>query len=827
VQIPRKIAAWTAAALFTPLAFGAGDGDARTRTQAALEKTALGFEGRMGIFAKDLATGETFAVRADEVFPQASTIKIPILIEVFRQAAEGRFSLDDLRTIRGDEKVGGSGVLRQLGTNASAFALRDLATLMIVESDNVATNVLIDLVGMEGVNRTLEGWGLEKTRVRRKMMDLAASARGAENVSTPREMARLLEGLERDEWLGRETGLDVLQILRKPKGGAIRGAVPESIVVANKPGGISGVACDAGIVYLARRPFVLAVMTAGARAGGGDEAIAAATRIVAQHFTARAAEPVLSATGVLVEPALVPRAGEAGPIYDVLVRNGTIVDGLGNPPFPGDVAIRGDRIVAVGNVPAGAKARRTIDATGLFVAPGFVDVLDHSGGALRRDGRAESKVRMGVTTAITGEGGTPAPIESLDEYFANVESTGIAINLGTFVGAGQVRRLVLGEVNRAPSPEELSQMCGFVEMAMRKGALGLTSALIYTPASFSTTEELIALATVASRYGGIYASHIRNEGDGLLEAIDEAIAIGETSGAPVEIFHLKCSGRANWGRMPEALARIEAARLRGLDVTADQYPYTASSTSLTATVPDWVHEGGDDAFLARLRDPVQRAKVREAMTPAFAGDAPSRRMLDTWDAVRIASVASAKNRPLQGQTVEAIAKEREVDPRDAVIDLLLEENLRVGALYFKMSEEDVRTALRVPWLHVGSDGGASTEADTSRSHPRRFGTFTRILGHYVRDEKVLPLEEAVAKMTSRPARKFRLRDRGRLEPGAYADVVVFDLENLEDRATFEEPNRYPKGMRNVFVNGECVLDGEAHTGALPGRVLRGPGWEGK
>jgi N-acyl-D-amino-acid deacylase len=809
--------------------FAAPSLDEGARAQAALDRVAAAFDGRLGLYAKDLTTGEELSLRADEVFPQASSIKIPILVELHRQAKEGKLDLDDLRVIHDDEQIGGSGILGRLRSESSRFSLRDLATLMILESDNTATNVLLDRVGLESVNRTLEGWGFGKTRVRRRMMDAAAQARGEENVSTPREAARLLEGLFRDEFLPRSTSLDVLATLKRKKPGPIAAALPPGTVVANKTGSIPGVACDVGIVYRPRHPFALAVMTAGSASGRGEAAITEVARIVWDHLGAAAPETAFSGLGVRVPADLAVDGGESaeeGLAADLWIRGGTIVDGTGAPAASGDLAIRAGRIVAVGKVPANVRAARTIDATGCVVAPGFLDVLDHSGGDLPRDGQAESKVRMGCTTAITGEGGTPCPIDEMEEYFARLESTGIAINYGTFVGSGQVRRLVLGKANRAPSAAELAQMQGFVERAMRAGAFGLTSALIYPPASYATTEELVALASAAARHGGIYASHIRGEGDEVLDAVDEAVAIGERAGLPVEIFHLKCSGKANWKRMPEVIARIEAARGRGLDVTADQYPYTASSTSLTATVPDWAHEGGEEAFLRRLRDPETRAKVKAQMDAGASGDHSFTRALDTWEQVRISSLATAANRRFLGKTVAEAAAVLGKDPRDAVIDLLVEENLDVGALYFKMSEEDVRTAMAVPWIHVGSDAGAGPESPSGTGHPRRSGTFSRILARYVRDEKVLPLEEAIAKMTSRPARKLGIRDRGILARGLAADVAVFDLGKLEDRATFESPRLSPRGFRAVIVNGEVVVEDDRHTGALPGRALRGPGWDG-
>lgn len=539
--------------------------------------------------------------------------------------------------------------------------------------------------------------------------------------------------------------------------------------------------------------------------------------------------------------------------YDIIIMNGRIVDGTGNPWFYGDVGIRGDRIIKVGRV-GPARARRRIDAHGMVVAPGFIDMLGQSELNLLIDPRAESKVFQGITTEVTGEGGSPAPLNdyilkelepllthfkltadwrTLGEYFARFERSHSAINLATYVGATQVRQYVLHDENRAPSAAELDQMRKLVAQAMEDGAVGLSTSLVYAPAFYAKTEELIELAKVASRYGGVYATHMRNESNSIMSAIDEAIRIGTEANIPVEIFHLKMAGKPNWGKMRDVIAKVEAARAQGLDITADQYPYVAGATSLGAAVPPWAHEGGTAKFIERLKDPATREKLKQEMrTPS-----------DKWENFFLGAgggegilVASVLNRDLakyEGKRVNEVARmmgprDGKSDEIDALFDLLIADNAQTGMIVFLMSEEDVKLAMKQPWVSVGVDHGAvalTGPLAEGKAHPRGYGTFPRILGRYVRDEHALTLEEAIRKMTSLAANRVHLTDRGLVKPGFFADVVVFDLQQIRDVATFEDPNRLSAGMRYVLVNGEPVIFAGNQTAALPGRPLRGPGYK--
>jgi dihydroorotase/N-acyl-D-amino-acid deacylase len=534
--------------------------------------------------------------------------------------------------------------------------------------------------------------------------------------------------------------------------------------------------------------------------------------------------------------------------YDIIIMNGRVVDGTGNPWFYADVAIRGDRIVKIGRVGPARSARR-IDAAGMIVAPGFIDMLGQSEINLLIDPRAESKVFQGITTEITGEGSSAAPLNdyilkesepffthfkitadwrTLGEYFARLERTRPAINLATYVGATQVRQYVLRDENRAPTAAELDQMRSLVAQAMEDGAVGLSTSLVYAPAFYAKTEELIELAKVAARYGGVYASHMRNESNSIMAALDEAIRIGTEANIPVEIFHLKMAGKPNWGKMRDVIAKIESARARGLDITADQYPYVAGATSLGASVPPWAHEGGTAKFVERLKDPATREKLKQEMR------APSTSWENFYlgagggEGILISSVLNRELAKYEGKRLNEAAKMMgKTDELDALFDLLIADNAQTGMVVFLMSEDDVKLALKQPWVSIGVDHGAVSLTGPlaeGRAHPRGYGSFPRILGRYVRDERLLSLEEAIRKMTSLAANRVHLADRGLLKPGYFADIVVFDPQQVRDVATFEDPNRLSTGMRYVLVNGGIVVFAGKQTNALPGRPLRGPGY---
>ncbi len=551
---------------------------------------------------------------------------------------------------------------------------------------------------------------------------------------------------------------------------------------------------------------------------------------------------LLLALGACLRPA----DGGAGD-YDVILRGGSIVDGSGNPRYAGDVAISGDRIAAVGYL-GSATARETLDVSGLVVAPGFIDMLGQSETNVLIDNRALSKITQGITTEVTGEGGSVAPLtdllvlddsawmkkygvqedwRDLDGYFAHLARTKSAVNIATFVGATQVRMAVVGKQDRRATPEELAHMVALVDTAMQQGALGLSTSLVYAPAIYAPTEELIALAQAARRRGGVYASHIRNEGSGIDAALDEAFRIGREANIPVAIWHLKTAGQPNWGRMPRVLARIDSARAAGLDVTADQYPYTRSATSLDASIPQWAHSGGTDSLLARLQDPATRARIRTEMLGVTAGAENFYRGAGGADGILIVGTFEDSLRYLQGKTLAAVARMRGTDPVDALFDVVIADRSRTGAVYSSMNEGDVQAALKHWWVAVNTDaGGVAPDGPfaAQSTHPRAYGSFTRILGRYVREQRLMTLEYAVRKMTSLAAQRVGLADRGLVRPGMYADITVFDPQTVIDRATFEQPHLPSVGIAYVFVNGEAVLEKGRLTAVRPGRGLRGPGY---
>jgi N-acyl-D-amino-acid deacylase len=533
--------------------------------------------------------------------------------------------------------------------------------------------------------------------------------------------------------------------------------------------------------------------------------------------------------------------------YDLILKGGWIMDGSGNPRYVGDVALVGDRIVATGYL-RGAAARDTLDVTGLVVAPGFIDMLGQSETNVLIDNRVLSKVTQGITTEVTGEGGSVAPLtdllvvddsawmkkygvqedwRDLDGYFARLARTRSTVNIATFVGATQVRLAVVGKQDRHATPEELAHMVALVDTAMQQGALGLSTSLVYAPAMYAPTEELIALARAARRHGGVYASHIRNEGSGIDTALDEAFRIGREAAIPVEIWHLKTSGQPNWGRMPRVLARIDSARAAGLDVTADQYPYTRSATSLDAAIPQWAHSGGTDSLLARLKDPVIRARIRGQMVGDSQATENFYRGAGGASGILIVGTFEDSLRYLQGKTLAAIARMRKRDPVEAMFDIVIADYSRTGAVYSSMNEDDVRAAMKHWWVAVNTDfGGVAPDGPfgVQSAHPRAYGSFTRILGRYVRDQKLMTLEYAVRKMTSLAAQRVGLSDRGLVRPGMYADITVFNPATVIDRATFEQPHQPSVGIEYVLVNGQVVLRHGKLTDARPGRGLRGPGY---
>ena len=528
--------------------------------------------------------------------------------------------------------------------------------------------------------------------------------------------------------------------------------------------------------------------------------------------------------------------------FDLIVRGGDVVDGTGQAPRRADVGIAGDRIAAIGDL-SGQQAGAVIDATGLVVAPGFIDVQGQSGTTLLADGNAESHIRQGITSEIIGEGGSPAfwtpdttDAESLAPfgitvdwtgfagYFDRLRQSGTTVNIGTLVPATQVRRNIIGMDNRAPTADELSRMEAMVDQAMRDGAFGLSSALIYVPGSFATTSELVALAKVAAKHKGIYITHIRGESFNLFNALDEAIAIGRDAGLPVVIFHLKVGAKANWGRMGEAVAKIQNANAAGGRVTATMYPYTAGGTGLSATLPLWVQEGGREKMIERLKDPATRARARNEIETKIDGW-ENLLMAATFDGIQIASVPREFDQSLIGKRIAQLAAERKADVWDVYFQLLIDTGGRVGALYHMMSEGDVATGLKFNLVTIGTDSSAlRTEGLLSRGspHPRSYGTFPRVLGKYVRDEKLLTLQAAVQRMTSAAAAQIGIRDRGQISDQYFADLVVFNPATIRDTATYEQPHQYPVGIEHVIVNGVHVLDPKGLTGARPGRPLYGP-----
>jgi dihydroorotase/N-acyl-D-amino-acid deacylase len=542
-------------------------------------------------------------------------------------------------------------------------------------------------------------------------------------------------------------------------------------------------------------------------------------------------------------------AGSAPQPFDVVIINGHIIDGTGSPWYSGQVGIRAGRIASIGNLEA-APRKQTIDAKGMVVAPGFIDMLGQSEMTMLVDPRLPSKIFQGITTEVTGEGNSAGPMNAamlaadrasyehlkiapdwttLGGYFARIERQGMGINLASYVGATTVRRMVLGDADVQPTPAQLQAMQALVDQAMREGAVGLSTALQYAPAPYAKTGELIALASVAGNYGGIYASHMRSEGDAVLDSIDESVRIGKEGHLPVEIWHLKAAGKANWGRMPQIVARIDAARAAGVDISANTYAYTAWFNTFSAFIPPWAHDGGDAKLIERLKDPATRARIRKDMLDPKGDWDNEWQEIPGPEAIQIAVVQNPELLPLQGKRLSEVAAMWKEDPIDALCDILIKDKAYTNVAVFGMDEPDVALALKQPWVSIDNDSqGTSPDGllGQEHPHPRAYGTFPRILRKYVREEHVLTLEDAIRKFTALPAQRMRFTDRGVLKAGMWADVVIFDPATIRDLATFEKPNQLSVGMEYVLVNGIPVIEDGKMTGALPGKVVRGPGYSG-
>jgi len=534
--------------------------------------------------------------------------------------------------------------------------------------------------------------------------------------------------------------------------------------------------------------------------------------------------------------------------YGVLIRGGTIYDGSGGAPYIGDVALKGDRIVYVGPHAPG-RAARTVDASGKAVSPGFINMLSQAQESLIADGRGMSDTMQGVTLEVTGEGESMGPWDpemkrlrlkrqgdikyrihwtTLGQYLETMQRKGITPNLASFVGAATVRKNELGEKDVDPTPAQLRRMRAIVRQAMKEGAVGVSSSLIYAPDNFAKTPELIALANEAAKCGGMYISHIRDEGPKLLEAIDELIEISRQSGAPAEIYHFKQAGLGNWGKLDAAIAKVNAARASGLRITADMYTYPASSTGLDAAIPTWMQDGGLEAWVKRLKDPATRERAIAEMKSA-KGTENAKLVIDYPEKVLLVGFKTAKLKPLTGKTLAEVAKERGKPPAEVAADLIVDDGSRIDVVYFSMNPANVQREVGLPWMSFDSDASSQAPEGVflkSSTHPRAYGNFARLLGHYVRDEKAATLPDAIRRLTSLPAANLALKQRGSLKPGYYADVVVFDPATIRDNATFAKPQQFASGVEDVFINGVQVLKDGRHTGAKPGRFVRGPGWAG-
>jgi len=537
-------------------------------------------------------------------------------------------------------------------------------------------------------------------------------------------------------------------------------------------------------------------------------------------------------------------------LHDVIIRGGTVYDGTGTPGRIADVAIDGQRITSIGDLKA-EKAKSEIDAKGLAVAPGFINMLSWATESLIEDGRAMSDIKQGVTLEIFGEGSSMGPLNdamkkeaveqmgdikydiawtTLGEYLDYLVKRGVSPNVASFIGATTVRVHEIGYADRPPTPAELERMQALVRQAMEEGALGVGSSLIYAPAFYAKTDELIALAKAASPYGGSYISHMRSEGARLLEAVDELIRISKEGGVGGEIYHLKAAGKDNWNKLPQVIAKVDSARAAGLDIRADMYTYTAGATGLDASMPPWVQEGGYNDWAKRLKDPAIRARVAQQMRTPTSEWENFFASVESPEKIILVGFKADSLKPLTGKTLAEVARMRGKSPEETAMDLVIEDGSRVGTIYFLMTEDNVRREVAIPWVGFGSDAEAPAPEGVflkSSTHPRAYGNVARLLGRYVRDEKIIPMEQAIRRLSSFPAHNLKLKDRGELKPGYYADIAIFNPREISDKATFDKPHQYSTGMVHVFVNGSQVLKNGEHTGAKPGQVVRGPGWKPK
>ena len=548
---------------------------------------------------------------------------------------------------------------------------------------------------------------------------------------------------------------------------------------------------------------------------------------------------------------LILLAGCSEPVtYDVVLRGGTIYNGSGEAPFTGDVAIQGDIVAAIGDL-SNDIGTTEIDVSGLAIAPGFINMLSWANESLIIDGRSQSEIRQGVTLEVMGEGNSMGPLNdamkkervarqgdaqyqvewtTLDEYLQMLERRGVSTNVASFIGGTTPRVHVIGYEDRAPTAEELDKMRELVRQAMEDGALGVATSLVYPPAFFAKTDELIAMAKVVAEYDGLYISHIRNEGNQLLEALEEFLTIAKEAGVRSEIYHLKAAGKENWDKLDKLIARVEQARAEGLEITADVYTYAASKTGLNASMPPWVQEGGFDASIRRMKDPATRRRIAREMKESKTGWENMYLQAGSPDKILLVGFINEKLKPLTGKTLAEVAEMRGTTPEETAMDLIIEDNSEVGTIYFSQSEENLRKKIALPWVSFCSDSGSIPAEGiflASNVHPRAYGSFARVLGKFSRDEKLITLQGAVRKLAALPAATLKLDRRGMLKEGYYADVVVFDPQKIQDHATFEKPHQYATGMVHVFVNGEQVIKDGEHTGATPGRVVRGPGWKGR